>query len=96
MCVVVDVGHWYRAFSVVDNYLGGKKRNLSSAVVVCRGCCSVDVSETRQPCADSDGCGSDKEQSPWERVSWEATSGAEARVRADGERVCAGYGFGSR
>lgn len=95
--IVEGVRHWYKAFSVVDNYLGGgKKRNLSSAVVVCRGCCSVDVSETRQPCADSDGCGSDKEQSTWERVPREATRGSEARVRADGERVCAGYGFGSR
>lgn len=87
--------HWNKTFTVVDNYLGGKTNNLSSAVVLCCGCCSVDVSETRQPCADSDGRGSDKEQSSWKRVSWKATCGTKTRVCANRERVCVGYGVGS-
>ena len=74
----------------------------SVCVSLCVGLCvclwlSVFVSLSVSLCVrDSDGCGSDKEQSTWERVPREATRGSEARVRADGERVCAGYGFGSR
>lgn len=95
LMIVCGARHWCKAFSVVGNYLGGKRNNLSSAVVVLCCGCSVDVSEARQPCADSDGCGGDKEQSPRERVSWETTCGEEACVCANGERVCVGYGIGS-
>ncbi|KAL2328054.1 hypothetical protein Fmac_021481 [Flemingia macrophylla] len=54
--------HSSGAGQLLDTYLQGKRNNLFSDVASCCGC-SVDILETRRPCANSIGYDSDKEQS---------------------------------